>query len=527
MQNNLTDWRDRYRRAGLPAIPLPSGAKAPPVAGAGWPDVAPATQWQQAGAGFRGNLALLCGGGLVVVDCDAQDTERHVTAWRDGLGLDTATVRTPSGGLHTYLRCDDVPDGFTWATLALGPGELRARRCYVVAPPSLVSGHRYAFTHGQPERLATVHWRDLAPLIAKSAAGETEPLAVPPLPLVHRDMSDKCRNLLRWLSDRRETARLPGDQSRSEVEAGVVVRLILAGWPFGDILAVFEQYRPGHFWECGSKRTAYLEHTYCNMLGWLAVQGERPAIAEAYQTAKALPWPGRTGAHDRSVYLALLSVCWEHGSTQVYASARDLASASAKSAQGAYNALQRLTEAGLIQRVGTDDNGGATIWRVFVTKLDKSHRQIAIPGTGPQRAECGGRAQPTQNVSTTSPEACELWGWFGLGRSAGAVYDALGDDPTEPDTLAARTGKSVRTVYRALTTLSQHGLAAHSGDGWRRGPRDLADVALEIDAVGKHAARMRQIEHDRDNWRRLREAKGGRKQASAKRNAQPGTRHDS
>jgi hypothetical protein len=67
--------------------------------------------------------------------------------------------------------------------------------------------------------------------------------------------------------------------------------------------------------------------------------------------------------------------------------------------------------------------------------------------------------------------------------------------------LAAATGKSRRTVYRALATLQAYGLANDGGNGWQRGPVELAEVAAALDC--EQAAQRRRWEHERQReaWR--------------------------
>ena len=81
-------------------------------------------------------IALLCGCGFVVIDVDTGEAHNNV----DGFGTlaqlgplpETLCVRTPSGGMHLYLKTDQPI-----RSRVLGPGlELRAANQYVIAPPS-------------------------------------------------------------------------------------------------------------------------------------------------------------------------------------------------------------------------------------------------------------------------------------------------------------------------------------------------------------------------------------------------------
>jgi len=92
-----------------------------------------------------GNLGVICGNGLMVVDIDGE--------WPLGELPDTVTVRTGRGGFHLYYR---VPDGvrFEHASkvghVATGV-DIRHTRTLAVYPPSVhaVSGKQYKFIPGK------------------------------------------------------------------------------------------------------------------------------------------------------------------------------------------------------------------------------------------------------------------------------------------------------------------------------------------------------------------------------------------
>ena len=88
------------------------------------------TQWPNAW------IALLCGCGFVAVDVDTGETHNNVDGFATLAQLgplpETWRVRTPSGGMHLYLKTDQPI-----RSRVLGPGlELRAANQYVIAPPS-------------------------------------------------------------------------------------------------------------------------------------------------------------------------------------------------------------------------------------------------------------------------------------------------------------------------------------------------------------------------------------------------------
>ena len=487
----------------MATIPITGGAKAPPAAGAGWMDLSPFEQWRALGPNWKGNIALLCGGGAFVIDCDSPDTEAQAKRWLEGLGLQhTAQVRTVHGGLHIWLRCPDLPPDLTVRRLAFGPGELRARRCYTMAPPSLVEGRRYRFEAGTaPERVATLKWQDLAQLVKPQAQGQ--PIERPPVPLLKREIPLKALSLLRLLQNPQPA--LEAGKTRSEAEAQIVAHLIVAGWDFEAIRGAFEEYRPGHYRE-HKNPGAYIVATYHNILNWLASQGDRPALAELYQEASAWQWPGRTGLHDRAVYLALLSLAWQHGTAMPYASLRDIGLLAGKDPQAVANALARLRKAGLIQRLG--ETAGTGCW--CVKDGHKSHipELKEVPLTGGALGTMG-RLGAARGVNSDTPGPADSEMWATLGRSCEVIYRALGDTPKGAGELATLTGRSRRTVERALTKLGAHNLAQKDTGGWVRGTATLGEVTQAVGAENRLRVRRLAVELQRETYRRWREERKG------------------
>ena len=102
---------------------------------------------------------------------------------------------------------------------------------------------------------------------------------------------------------------------------------------------------------------------------------------------------------------------------------------------------------------------------------------------------------------------CEVWGYYGLGRSAEAAYRVLSDHASTVPELVARTGKHRATVHRALRRLGEYQLAERVAEGWVRGSKTLEELSQALDSRGRHEARRRQFEHDREVYGRLLETK--------------------
>lgn len=507
-KESLCEWRDRYTQAGVATIPLPAGRKGPPVTGHGWQMTLPGDQWQQVGDDFRGNLGVLAHPKHAILDSDSLQTEMAIGTWARDLGLRLPTVKTQSGQQHGYVNLAGAPEGYNWGKLSCGPGELRVRNAYVVAPPSVVNGRPYYWKRGSPEALAhlpPVAWRDVRPLLQLSSVATTalleQPgvatidllerpswtttdLDTPPVRLVYRAMPKRVSYLLSALCNCPRGGPVATYDSRSEAEAAVVTTLILSGWGMESIAATFEGWQPGHYADAGKHQGSYLTRTYRAALSHLASTPPRPEIAQAYRDAEAMPWPGRSGLLDQAVYLGLLSLAWQAATWEPYASVRDLAELAASWPKNTSTALKRLQKAGLAQEVQTYLTVQATVWRIMAEALQRT------------RAERGGHSSkdPHARYSQTPRDVAEVWGYSGLGRSAGAIYTHLDSRPmTNPDLIEA-TGKAKRTVQRACHRLEAHGLAEHSPDGWVRGPASVAEFAETMRA--QDLADRRRSRHD-------------------------------
>lgn len=513
----LAQWRDRWTAAGVPTIPLRPNSKR--ALCAAWNLTPTPEQWAEAN-GRACNIGALMGNGLVAVDCDAPATVEAVRAALDGMGLRWPEVQTQSGGRHYYGRCADAPDWFNWSTLAreVGPGELRARNAYLVAPCSEVDGRPWRFVAGAPEslpKLRPIAWRDLAWLLdAQNATAQAAPgnLEHPPLRLVWRPMPERVRALLRASALTRGPSRpFEGYASRSEAEYGAVAGLILSAWSFDEIRATFDELQPGHYRDAPN-REQWLARAYESALGWLASTPERMTIADAYRAAELAPWPGRGGGLERAVYLGLLADCWRWGAWEVRASVRCLAQHAAASVDGAHNALTRLERAGKISRV----KGWA--WDTDTTQAEATAWQVHLDRTVTTRNLYLQDLEPLSVLCALS--GAEVWSPVALGRSAQAVYRLLGAQPVGVTELARLTGKHRNTIARALVNLRGCGLAEEHDGGWVRGARDLAEIADATNALERGLLRRARHDRQRRAWRRAIElSKEKQGEAGAKRTA--------
>lgn len=507
--DTIEAWRRRYQQAGITTIPLPSFSKA---AAYPWTSVPPAEAWLKY-ADSAGNIGILLGNTLACLEQDTPVATDVVDAWSSGLGVELPTVysATPDHR-HSYLRCKDVPQGFTLGKLGCdGISDLRTSHAYAVAPPSAVygdSGLRYyrwsnARTMERDVRLLMtqrpIAWRDLEPLLLHAPSAAQEQLDSLPVRLLWRPAYGALQRLA-------ESASAPRGR-RSELEASAVCAMAVSGWNFDEVARAFAEVQPGHYRDAGQYGEQYLWHTWCTACTYLAAQGERPAIAVSYRTASEAAWPGRSGAYDKATYLALLAICWQVGDWTAAASVRDLAQHAAITPKAASTAMRRLrldydlaalardTEYGRRSAL-TYEAANYLVW----SKGNISHSLKSTIEAG----SCGSsssRAVPAASGGRASEH--ELWATARLGQSAGLVYQALSGGEQTIAELQAATGKARRTVERALLRLQSVGLAANAGDRWQRGEVSLAVVAEALEC--EQAARLRRAEHERQReaWREL------------------------
>jgi len=135
-----------YLRKGFSVIPLKAGTKEPALPS--WkeyqtrqPTFEEVTNWWQSNP--EANVGLVCGKESDAIALDVDDLEKFEAVRKErGWKIPrTAMVITPRG-CHIYFR---YPKGYTVRRHYREDfgAELRGDGCYVVAPPSVVNGHRY------------------------------------------------------------------------------------------------------------------------------------------------------------------------------------------------------------------------------------------------------------------------------------------------------------------------------------------------------------------------------------------------
>lgn len=555
--------RDAWQQAGAVVIPLRADSKTP-AAGRSWLTTPSAAQWQTLPAGKPCNLGIVCGAGHAVIDADNAEAVRNVDAQLAGLGiLDQMPIeRTPNGGRHYHAKLVEVPHGFNYALLArqLGAGELRAANCYVVAAPSTVAGRPYVFEQGGPHTLPALRvmaWRDFDWLLPAGAVA-VDRVEVPPVRLLERSAGGAVEVLLDKLGhaqarsrrgDRLERGQAVGKYgSTSQAEAATVAILILRGWSFDAIAALFEQTQPAHYRLRRAAdanadavlRVAYLRATYGNVLAELASNATRQQLALAWRTVEQAGAAGEGAEAERRVLLAMLAHAWQVDALTFCASRRDLALHAQLSGQVVDAARQRL-HAERVLKVRRP-RAAAALWQGLRYTLDADF--VAGLAAGLIRYNSCHRSQliqvpssaavPSGNDRRTLAAAAVVWARQHCGPASKNIYIGLGSAAQPVRTLAAAAGLSVGRAERALLRLASYGLAVQVAEGappvrrgagrpacklvayWLRGPVDVAELASRLADVGA----VDRVEAERDAWRQRVQAMRGKVAAASRHSRQ-------
>ncbi|WP_435589790.1 bifunctional DNA primase/polymerase [Micromonospora aurantiaca (nom. illeg.)] len=105
-----------------------------------------------------------------------------------------AFITTPSGGWHLYYAGTAQGNG----ALARHGVDFRSSGGYVLAPPSVVGGHRYVLTQHRPQTGVTVSWDAIRRKL------DPPPPPRPPRPPARKGRVDDHGELIRWMADQFE-----------------------------------------------------------------------------------------------------------------------------------------------------------------------------------------------------------------------------------------------------------------------------------------------------------------------------------
>jgi predicted transcriptional regulator len=469
----------RFHEEGVAVLPVPFGSKKVDYSWHFWQrgpqdagDIAALF-----GQATEANIAALFGcpsGGLFGLDCDDPRSFTETEARLAGLGVTTWTVQSNCTAGHV--------GGGTYLLRAPGPvkssGLVRGQGEYSIVWGTHPSGSTYAIAHAD-KPIWTLPALDALPWLKLTTAEQGRP---------SRRFPSLAWQLFNGLPTERSYA------SRSEQEYAIMCSLIRAGYAYQDALHLFDKYPlPGRYHELraneGEKRArSYFDRSWTSALAFIAADSEASEeVRQAKAWASSRSWPGRSGATDRAVYLAHLSIAEKCGKESYGASARELADLSGVTWQTAANATRRLVKAGLLS---VEAEARATLpqkYKLFsgVSCFDTLLTPIVV--------ECQSMIQQK-----------DTFRFAGLGKTGLDVWACLQKHPdgTGATAIAQETGRGRMTIHRKLAAMFQLGMVEPLGDGlWRSLPgADLEEAARELGVSGMGQAQR--VKHEKDRRRR-------------------------
>ena len=122
--------------------------------------------------------------------------------------------------------------------------------------------------------------------------------------------SQKQSHVLPPVADRVLIQRdISGYASNSEAEFAACMSLVAADYSDPDILRVFEAFSPPHYEKVGDRHFGQYvlnsARAYVERADQVTARSGIAHSSSYVQWAQSQPWPGRTGATDRAVFLAL------------------------------------------------------------------------------------------------------------------------------------------------------------------------------------------------------------------------------
>jgi len=308
-----------------------------------------------------------------------------------------------------------------------------------------------------------------------------------PVRFPYKEITERYWRLMRLLAIRKKGQPVLEYLSRSNAEQAVILHCINRGWQRDQIVALFDQYQPGHYADIPmpEEREAYLDHSIAKAVNFIAGGDRRKRLADQLARLDTRPWPGHEAGLDRLVYRALLEKAYQLDRCGgICLSVREIAKAVSASESSVLAALKRLEGVSLISVFRSREDPlipfSYTVWD------DRDSEEMPIsPVQAPEEV----------------PGGAEIWAPAFLGRSAYRVYTNLSDQPQSVSQLERRLRKKWNTVKAALKRLEAHGLAEVTAGGWRKGERSLCDVAEQLDTGSAQDKRIARLERQQTRFR--------------------------
>ncbi|QIS23327.1 bifunctional DNA primase/polymerase [Nocardia terpenica] len=454
---------------------------------------------------LSGNAAMRNGtGGLLVVDVDAKNGgSLDVLAERFPGSTWTRTIQTVSKGEHGFgvQLVYALPDGFNVRPVVLVRDD-QGRPMVEVAPFAMLPGSRARGADGVMRSYEVV--RDMSPWSPTPellAAVEGRPVVVETAEQIPADDDPvDARARLGSLLARIAAA---GAGQRNEVftqNALPVVRLctVLGEDPEMALTTAYEQSGGGdRDWVTSAVRSA-IRRAGEEPSGRLGLGPLAAGDLDRMQTwARFAPWPGKSGASDRRVFLAVVGACRDHARTDTALGKRKLALRAGLSEETVEAALKRLEAAGRLEIIKADP----WVYRRPLLPSNDDTTHILPPlvrGISNTRDMCMGvgALHPLWSVPKTREG-------LGLDGRHGHLFDLVCAGLTSARALADHIRSRPDSVSRTLARLVEVELLVKTGIEYAPAPLagELADrLALELGGIEVCAYRENRYRDEAKKW---------------------------
>jgi hypothetical protein len=221
----------------------------------------------------------------------------------------------------------------------------------------------------------------------------------------------------------------------------------------------------------------------------------------------AAVWIGTPKATDRRVLIAVTQIAERCRREDFGASIREVALLALLNKTTVWRSLDRLSNAGWLEKISGAQDQRSAIWRLRVPK-EVADRGATIQRAGSRRvrllqvdpsSQRGGRADLSRSVIPSSHDAFR-WG-KGLGAIKGQIYELLKMPLTAAEIAELLGYKTPRSARVHLQKLIGHGLARRGADGrYERGDAALDTVADRLGVLGETAAQRERYRRETATW---------------------------
>lgn len=460
-------------------------------------------------ARFPGLQIAAAAGGpahMLVIDCDRHGGPDGVAAYA-ALGIPDVgepLVRTGRGGRHHWFRAGRAVGS---GAGILAPGiDHRGEGAYVLTPDSVSDYGAYEWERrlqrtGLPLAPAPLMDRLTAPAAAAGSTWEPSPGA-----LIRRLQGavvgerNYTLNLCAFLMGRLVAA---GRQDERTALASLTETGLALGLPAREVRATVKS---GLFDGIAAR-------------GLVPLAEHRRQALQALEWAGGQTWSGRAGPTMRGVFVGHALCALQAGRAEYGADVRTLAELANVARSTAQRSTIRLLAAGFLERVDPGrqplPEGAVTAARYrlclngTITQCNPEIGKMGDVGVEGEWANDDDTAVMASERAAGLPHTHELFSRHGLGREAGLVFAALQALPGNIDSLVTRTGRSRRSVYRAIEHLThimdQAGgqlppLVRSGPAGWIAELADLDEVARRLGVAGLRERQHAQHEREREAY---------------------------